>query len=392
MKSRVVTFVFLTVFLDLIGFGIIIPLLPLYVESMGGTAQITGFILSVFSLTQLVATPILGRLSDKFGRRKVILLSLAGNAASMLIFALATHLRILPLLFISRIVAGATAGNIAACQAAIADVTEGEERAKGMGRVGAAIGLGMVLGPATGSVLAIAGPWGPPMGAAALALVDLLAAFFWMPETRAGTSNAPILAAKPDAAKTKLLEALLAHSRILIVLGVYFLMFLAMTNLQVALALLAKERFDWGEKEVGAGFAAFGAIMLVIQGGLIGRIARVFSAVNIAMTGGAFMCAGLAAIAFARSSLMLVCGVCAIAIGMGLNGPVLSTMASEMAGEKRRGTVLGFVQSSGGLARTVGPVLSGFLFTTLGSTAPFVAGAVAAALMAGLAATLKRER
>ena len=127
---RVVVFVFVTVFLDLVGFGIIIPLLPFYVRSMGGSAETVGFILASFSLTQLLATPFLGGLSDRFGRRPVILLSLAGNAAAMVLFALATKTSLLWLLFASRILAGATAGNRSACQAAIADVTSGARRAR----------------------------------------------------------------------------------------------------------------------------------------------------------------------------------------------------------------------------------------------------------------------
>ncbi len=384
MKNRVVLIVFVTIFLDLIGFGIIIPMLPLYVKSMDGSAQVVGLILSVFSFTQLLATPVLGRLSDRLGRRPVILVSLAGNAASMVIFALATEARLLPLLFISRILAGATAGNIAACQAAIADVTRGEERAKGMGRVGAAIGLGMVLGPAAGSALALVAPWGPPMGAAALALVDLIAAFFLMPETR---KPAPALEAgpKPEAAR---LGQLLREPRILIVFGLFFLMFLAMTNMQVALALLAKERFGWGPKEVGAGFSVFGVMTLIIQGLLIGRLVKVFRPVRLASAGGLFMAGGLLAIAFAGRWEMLLVGILGIAIGMGVNGPVLSTMAAELAGEQRRGAVLGFAQSSGGLARTVGPALSGVLYTSLGSGAPFMFGAAVATALAMLAVTL----
>ena len=394
VQTRVVVIVFLTIFLDLIGFGIIIPMLPLYVKSMGGSAQVVGFILSVFSFTQLLATPILGKLSDKLGRRPVILVSLAGNAASMVIFAVATEARLLPLLFISRIIAGATAGNIAACQAAVADVTEGSDRAKGMGRVGAAIGLGMVMGPAAGGLLALAGPWGPPMGAAALALLDLIAAFFLMPETRKPQTAASAEATGASAAKRDgaSLASLLREPAILTVFALYFLMFLAMTNMQVALALLAKERFGWSEKEVGAGFSAFGAITLVIQGLLIGRIVKIFSPVRIASAGGLFMCAGLLGVAFSTSQTMLVAGIAGIAIGMGVNGPVFSTMASDLAGENRRGAVLGFAQASGGLARTVGPAWSGFLFTTFSSGAPFLSGAVAATLLAFLALTLgKRE-
>ena len=386
IKNRVVLIVFLTIFLDLIGIGIIIPMLPLYVKSMGGSAQVVGFILSVFSFTQLLATPVLGKLSDRLGRRPVILVSLAGNAASMVIFAVATEVRLLPLLFASRIIAGATAGNIAACQAAVADVTEGEERAKGMGRVGAAIGLGMVMGPAVGSALALLGPWGPPMGAAALALGDLVAAFFLMPETR------KVVPPAPEATKTQPggLASLLREIPILTVFALYFLMFLAMTNMQVALALLAKERFGWGEKEVGAGFSMFGAISLVIQGLLIGRIVKIFRPVSVASVGGLIMGAGLIAVAISGKESTLLLGILGIAVGMGVNGPVLSTMASDFAGEKRRGAVLGFAQASGGLARTVGPSLSGFLFTTFSSGTPFLSGAVACALLAGLALTLRK--
>ena len=181
---RVIGFVFLTIFLDLVGFGIVLPLMPFYVKSMGGTAETLGWLLSLFSVTQLLATPFLGRLSDRFGRRPVILLSLVGNAAAMVVFAIATNVRWLALLFASRTLAGATSGNLSACQAAVADVTQGEARAKGMGLVGAAIGLGFVLGPVLGSLLAGIGPWAPPLGAAALAAVDVVAAFFFMPETR----------------------------------------------------------------------------------------------------------------------------------------------------------------------------------------------------------------
>src|SRR5262245_32155279 len=156
---------------------------------MGGSAETVGFIFMCFSLTQLAATPLLGRMSDRFGRRKVILLSLAGNAAAMIAFALATKLLLLPLLFASRIFAGATSGNLAACQAAISDVTTEQNRAEAMGRLGAGINLGLILGPLLGSSLSEIGPWAPPLGAGALALVDFVSAFFLKAETRRPTST-----------------------------------------------------------------------------------------------------------------------------------------------------------------------------------------------------------
>ena len=209
----------------MIGFGIVIPLLPFYVQSMGGSAEVVGLILGSFSLTQMMATPVLGRLSDRYGRRPVILLSLAGNALSMVIFAIAAERALLPWLFVSRILAGATAGNLAACQAAVADVTDGPERAAGMGRLGAGIGLGLVIGPVLGAALSQLHPSAPPLAAAALAISDLIGAYVFMPETRAVTgASAP---AEPD---TRSLAQALADRRIVSVMAIYFLTFLCMTQ------------------------------------------------------------------------------------------------------------------------------------------------------------------
>ncbi len=392
--SRVVTLVFLTVFLDLIGFGIVIPLFPLYVTSMGGSARTIGFLLASFSFTQLVATPFLGRLSDRVGRRKVILLSLAGNAASMVLFALATKISLLPLLFASRILAGATAGNLSACQAAIADVTDGQERARGMGRLGAGIGLGLVLGPALGGALSRYGMWAPPLGAAGMAIADLVAAFLWMPETHpAGHRAAPAAVAEvagATAPPSSLLDVL-SQTRLVIVLALYFCTFLYMTTMQVALALLAKERLGWGASEVGNVFALFGVIMLITQGGLIGWIARTFGQVRVVTGGSLLSAAGLLGIAFAYHLVPLVAGLLLLALGLGVTQPMLSSIASEYAGSQQRGAVLGFAQSAGGLARTVGPVLSGFLFEGLGAGAPFIGGAVSAAMAFALTLGLSAE-
>jgi len=379
--SRVISFVFLTVFLDLIGFGIVIPLFPFYVKSMGGSARTVGFLLACFSFTQLVATPFLGRMSDRVGRRKVILFSLAGNAVSMVLFALATKVSLLPLLFASRVLAGATAGNISACQAAIADVTEGQERAKGMGRLGAGIGLGLVLGPALGGFLSRFGLWAPPLGAAAMAVADLLGAFFLMPETRERRPPDASMAATTAApTRARSLLAVLSERRLVIVLALYFCTFLYMSTMQVALALLAAERLGWGESEVGNVFALFGVVMLVTQGGLIGWIARTFGQVRVVTAGALISAAGLTTIALAYHFAPLVAGLLLLALGLGVTQPMLSSLASEYAGEEQRGAVLGFAQSAGGLARTVGPVLSGFLFEDIGAGAPFAGGAIAALL------------
>lgn len=386
---RVVFFVFLTVFLDFVGFGIVIPLLPFYVRTMGGSAETVGFILASFSLTQLVATPFLGRLSDRFGRRPVILISLAGNAAAMVLFALATKTSLLWLLFVSRILAGGTAGNLSACQAAIADVTDGESRAAGMGRLGAGIGLGMVLGPVLGSSVSHIGAWAPPLAAAALACADLISAFFFMPETRVVGARAE--APTPDAPGDTL-GAVLRQRRVVTVLALYFLTFLYMSNLQVALALLANARLAWTAKEIGHVFGLFGLIMLVVQGGLIGRLTRAWGSTSLVIGGSIVSMVGLGTVAVSDHVAPLLGGVILLAFGLGVVNPSLSSIASDAAGSERQGTILGFAQSSGGLARTFGPPMGGLLYARVAVGAPFVAGAVSALLAAVLAATLVKRR
>lgn len=385
--SRVLFFVFLTVFLDMIGFGIVIPLLPFYVQSMGGTAEIVGLLLASFSLTQMIATPILGRLSDRYGRRRVILVSLAGNAISMVIFAIAAERSLLPWLFMSRILAGATAGNLAACQAAVADVTDGATRAAGMGRLGAGIGLGLVIGPVLGAALSRLHPIAPPLAAGSLALMDLVGAYVLMPETRT-LARADLPAAERD---PRSLAQAIADPRILSVMAIYFLTFLCMTSVQVALPLLANARLAWGEHEVGHVFGLYGLMALIVQGGLIGRLSRRFAAATILVAGALCVALGMVAIAEAHGAALLLVGVALTGFGVGLTNPTLAALASQHAGRERQGVILGVAQSSGGAARTVGPVWSGVLYTRLGPSAPFVGGMVAAIVSVAVAVALQRR-
>ena len=418
-RQRVILFVFLTAFLDLIGFGIILPLLPFYVDTMGGSAETVGFIFMCFSLTQLVATPFLGRLSDRFGRRKVILLSLAGNAAAMIAFALATKLLLLPLLFASRIFAGATSGNLAACQAAISDVTNEQNRAEAMGRLGAGINLGLILGPLLGGTLSEIGPWAPPLGAGALALVDLVFAFFLMPETRRSPSAAiaqgtgheiahpiaahavdpsPIITSGEHIALSTPTEdrpskrpvlRLLWNRAVIAVLVAHFLTFLCITNMQVALGLLAKLELDWGTREVGGLFSMFALLSFSVQAFLIGRLVRRFGETPLVIAGSSGMAAGLLLIAEGHSAATLFTGVAIFGAGFGVTLPPLASLASRAASEGTRGFVLGMAQSSGGLARALGPVLSGVLFRRIAPSAPFLGGAAAALLCAAVGMSLR---
>ncbi len=388
MQSRVLFFVFVTVLLDMVGFGIVIPLLPFYVQSMGGTAEVVGILLGTFAFTQMIATPILGRLSDRYGRRPIILASLFGNAVAMVIFAVAAEQAWLTLLFVSRILAGATAGNLAACQAAVADVTSGPERAAGMGRVGAGIGLGLVIGPVLGSTVSHLHPNAPPLLAALLAFADLLGVWWWMPETRVVT---PTTDPGARAAERRALRRALVDPAILAVMASYFLTFICMTNVQVSLALLADTRLGWTATEAGHLFGLYGLMALLVQGGAIGKLSRRFPATNVLMGGTTAIGLGMAAISAAHTPAVLLAGVALAGLGAGLTNPTLASLASQHAGRGQQGAVLGFAQSAGGAARSIGPVWSGFLFARLGASAPFVSGVVAAALSLLIAWRLRRR-
>ncbi|TSC34112.1 MFS transporter [Corallococcus sp. Z5C101001] len=387
LVRRVEAVVFLTVFLDLVGFGIVIPMLPFYVQSMGGSARTVGILLGCFSLTQLLATPLLGRYSDRHGRRAVILLSLLANAVAMGLFALASFERMLPLLFASRILAGATSGNIAACQAALADVTTKQTRAKAMGRIGAGIGLGMVLGPTLGGLFSGLGAWVPPLLAGGLALVGFAGALVAMPETH----PAELRVAAKAQTRWSALQDSPRRKALGMVLGLFFAVFLAMTTLQVAFALLVQARLGWGSKEVGYTFAVVGGLGLIIQGGLIGPLARAVGEFRLLITGALILAGGMVGLAVSQQAIPMMASVVLVGAGMGFLQPLISSLASQVAPPAQQGAVLGLAQSCGGLARTVGPVASGWMYASWSTQAPFLTGMVSALAAAGLGVLLSRE-
>jgi len=398
-RRRVVALVFVTVFLDLIGFGVLLPLLPFFVESAGGTPQAVGAMLATFSVSQLLATPALGRWADRVGRRPVMVLSLAGNAVAMALFAVAAAQASLALAFASRLLAGVTAGNLAACQAAVADVTGVEDRSRSMGLIGAAIGLGMILGPVIGGALSAVAIWAPPLAAAGLAAVDLVAVLLLMPETapRRAAAAAPAHAPRTRiAAEAGPPLARLARGPVVAVLALYALTFVCLAAVQATLPLLARVTLGWNVREVGIVFGAMGLGSLVVQGALIGPLASRFGAVPLVGAGLALLCGALVVIGTADTAGPLVAGTLAVGVGVGLVLPSLATVAADLAGPHEQGTVLGFAQSSGGLGRTLGPLAAGALYTRLGPPAPFLSAAataaIAVALAVALALTLARRR
>ncbi len=370
---------FFTVFLDMIGFGIVMPMLPSYVASMKGDPQIVGYIVSTFAGCQFIATPLLGRLSDRVGRRAVISVSLLGSALSMGVFAFATFAHMLPLLFLSRGLAGATAGNLSACQASISDVSVNhQERSSAMGLIGAGIGIGMILGPVLGGLVRHLGPEGPPLLAAALATLDLVLVVLLLPETRGAlVKDGPAsLAQSPP---SRLMDDIMSPP-FLACLGIMFLTFLTMSNLQVALTLFCKDILSFEDAQIGYVFGFFGFIGVFTQGFAVRRIAARLGETLPLLLGSAFSIVGMLLTSRAHTLPLLLGGLSFFAMGNSVIMPSLSSVTARLAGPAKLGVMLGIAQSAGGLARTIGPSWSGFLYKHVSPGAPFLSGAVSSAM------------
>jgi len=374
--------VYLTVFIDLVGFGLILPQLPYYAERFGATGVWVGAILTAYSAAQLVGASVLGRLSDRVGRRPVLLMSLAGSAASFLLSGLAGSLFVL---LTARALAGLFGGSIAAAQAVIADVTTQRERARYMGLLGASIGLGFVLGPALGSGLARFGFGAAAFSASLLAAANLLYAFLRLPETRSAAERRHVHS-RVD--WSNLLDAL-RHPSIGRLLAATFLCTLAFVAMEATFALLGEARFGLTAGRLGLVFAYVGVVMVIVQGGLVGRLALRFGERAVATTGTLLMAASLAALPLA-SSLAAAAGVLAgLAAGQGLTTPMLSTLLSRATDADEQGGTLGLGQSLAAAARAVGPIGAGWLYDRA-TGAPYAAGAalmVVAALLVGTGRT-----
>jgi DHA1 family tetracycline resistance protein-like MFS transporter len=374
--------IYFIVFLDLVGFGFILPQLPYYAERFGATGVWVGAILTAYSAAQLVGASLLGRLSDRVGRRPVLLMSLAGSAASFLIFGLAGSLWVL---LAARALAGLFGGSIAAAQAVIADVTTPGERARYMGLLGASIGLGFVFGPALGSGLARFGFGAAAFTAAGLAAANLVFAVLRLPETRSSEQRQ-----HPHSRLdwSHLLDAL-RHRSIGRLLTATFLSTLGFVAMEATFALLGEARLGLDAGRLGLVFAYVGVVMVIVQGGLVGRLAQRFGERALATVGALLMAASLGTLPFAPSlgAALVVLG--GLAIGQGLTTPMLATLLSRAADADEQGGTLGLGQSIAAAARAVGPIGAGWLYDRAVG-APYATSAavmVLAALLVGTART-----
>jgi predicted MFS family arabinose efflux permease len=374
---------FVVVFVDLLGFGMVIPVMPLYAERLGASEIWTGLLSTIYSLMQFVFAPIWGRLSDRIGRRPVLLASIAMTALAFLMYGLAGSFTVLVL---SRAFAGAATANIAIARAFVADVTPPEGRAKGMGIIGAAFGLGFVLGPAIGGVLSHHSLALPGLAAAGLAALNGVAAFFILPE--------PEQRIVRELARRGRFAGFLSEMGrpgIRRMILVYFLTVLAFSAMESTYALLSWRRYGVDQAHVSWLFAYIGVIVVVVQGGLIGRLTRAFGEKRLLVAGIVMQAAALAALPFAGSVAGLMIATAPLAIGSGLSQPALSSLLSRLARRDDQGGTLGIGESAAAFGRIIGPEAGTFTFGRWSMAAPYVGGAVLMAIAALVGASVPRR-
>jgi MFS transporter, DHA1 family, tetracycline resistance protein len=370
MKRSRLAILFVTVFVDLLGFGIVLPMLPYYAESYGASPLVIGLLSTSYSLMQFVFTPVWGRLSDRYGRRPMILRSLAGSCVGFLIFGLAHSL---PVLFAGRILAGIAGAIIPTTSAYIADVTPPEQRAKGMGMIGAAFGLGFIFGPAIGGLLSPFGYDKPALLASALAGVNLVFAHFMLPESLSEENRTSARRRRFDMAT---LFAALRDPRIGVLLAIYFVATFAFSNMEATFALLNEHRYGLNARQTGYLFTYIGLLATLMQGVFAARAVRRWGEARCVTTGTFLMIFALGLMPIAPG-LPAYCAVIALlSIGSGLNAPALSALLSRSAHGDEQGGIMGIAQSLASLGRIFGPVWGGYTFGALGLRWPFLTGAL----------------
>lgn len=359
--------IFLTVFLDLLGFGIVIPLLPFVAQRTGaGPFEVT-LLMASYALMQLLLAPVWGRLSDRHGRRPILLVSIAGSVVGLLLFGFAeSYLGLLA----ARVLHGAMNANLAVAQAYVADVTTPATCAKGMGVFGAAFGLGFVFGPAVGGFLAAHGTLWTGVVAAGFALVNLVLAFLFLPETRD-----PAVPPRPQ--RWSLRRQLWPdHAALRRFLVIAFLLTAGFSAMESTFAMWTERGLGWGATENAWFFAYLGVVIVVVQGGLVGPLRKRHPERALALAGLVVLALALATLPLVASLPTLLVVTAGLAAGYGLAQPSLSALVSFEADPGGTGETLGTLQGANALARVVGPLVAGAGFARLGRHAPILVGAL----------------
>jgi DHA1 family tetracycline resistance protein-like MFS transporter len=364
--SRPLFIIFLTTFVNLVGFGIIIPLLPFYAQTFGASPLVIGLLFASFSLSQLIASPLLGDLSDRWGRRPVLIFSLIGTVVSFVMMAVASSLA---MLFAARIVDGLSGGNITTARAYIADVSTEENRAKAFGLLGAAFGLGFIVGPALGAAFSHISYTAPIWAAAAITVAAVAMAWLWLPETvhRTQAGRSPWRA----------LGDLWGRPHLRLLFTIDFVYWTAFAVYQTTFALFGARRFGFDAAHIGYLLSAFGVLGVVVQGGMVGPIVRVLGERRTLSMGLLFAAVGWGGSALTHSLPVFVSMLVPGAIGIGLCNATLSALVSKSAGPHEQGRVQGAAGALESLGRTMGPVWGNGSLQRFGEGSAYGSAAIA---------------
>jgi MFS transporter, DHA1 family, tetracycline resistance protein len=375
---------FLITFINLVGFGVVLPVFPFFGTMVDATPAQTTIAMGTYSFGQFVGAPLWGKLSDRYGRRPILIASLIGAFLSYIILA---YSRDIWTLGFSRLFGGLMAGNIAAAFAYVGDITTPESRPKAMGMIGAAFGLGFIFGPAIGGLIvgntpdmndfAIVG-----FASAGITAVAALAAIFYLPESLTDQRRAEAKTARAEFSTAQLLKA---KPIVVALMALAVMVIGSAAMMETTLAFFARDEFAWGPSNVGLAFGGVGLISAALQGGGAGPLAKRFGSAKLAIAGVCVYAAGLATLAVASFSAIMIGGLAVMAVGLGLFNPAYQTLSSDQTDDGDRGMINGLTQGASSLGRVVGPAGSGAIYQSLGHHAPFGLGAVFMLLALGMA-------
>lgn len=399
MKGSRLFNIALVVFIDLLGFGLILPLLPFYAGEYGASNFVVGLLTASYALAQFIGAPLLGRLSDRYGRRPVLMISIAGTAVSFLILGLAdpigralaalpladasgaqldalTKATILGVMFISRLLGGLTGGNITVAQAYISDVTDEKNRARGLGIIGAAFGLGFIFGPATGGFLSQFGYAVPAFAAAGLATLNLIGVALTLPESLTAELREKLAGQKRPLISFAAMWEALSKPRIGPLLNIRFFFALAGAILQTMFTLWAKDRLGLNAQATSLLLAYLGILSVIVQGGLIGPLTRRYSEARLIFVGTIIFGISMLAWAFTPSVPVLLVVMIPMAFSSGVLNTVINSAITRVVLPQEIGGALGIASSLESLSRIIGPALGGWLMGSIAYWAPGVAAAL----------------
>lgn len=373
MKDKRLLIIFLIVFTNLLGFGIIIPLLPFYVESMGAGVLTLGLLASAYSLFQLIAAPILGNLSDRFGRRPVLIFSILGTSLSFFMMGFAKTIFVL---FLARILDGLSGGNISTAQAYIADITDKKNRSSGMGIIMAAFSLGLILGPAIGGLLSIHGYSTPFFVAGFIALLATILTILFLPETRRVSK-----AYKKQKLNIKTIKQILNYKNVPTLLTSSFIAMFSFAIMQSIFALFTEHNLGVDAKLNGILFTYLGILGVIVQLVLLKRILKRLIEKKVLVITSLGMAIAFLLIGASFNLVVLIIGITILSVSRGVFRPVLLGEISKSVSEDKQGNVAGLNQSVGSLARLIGPIIGALLYDYAGSRTPYFASFIFMLLM-----------